>query len=404
MGRYSFFQIHLKSDSLKTPEPKWGLVLSGGGTKGAFEVGAWKAITELQIPVRGIAGTSIGALNAAMFLCLDIAKIEAIYKNISLYDILPVSENDKIDPHKDVFNSSNILAILREYMKKGGLDNSPLRKLIELNLDIDKIYKSPLDLGIVTFNIKTREPFRLFKEDIEPEKLTDYLLASANFPIFKTQNLAGKAFMDGGLYDNMPFNSLIQRGYNHIVSIDINGIGQTRKMENAENTYLKMIQSSEDLGGAFEFNHTRIEKNIRLGYLDTLKAFHKLFGNYYYFRRPAFNDLMIRFDIDTIRGLESAAKIYGLDRYRIYKADEFLDELEQHYKTAEARFVQNFPSGTGIRNISEFKKNSMSVYGISSLVHSLTENPANHNSIAKAFPNIAEAASAVIALKNYRKL
>ena len=46
----------------------------------------------------------------------------------------------------------------------------------------------------------------------------------------------------------------------------------------------------------------------------------------------------------------------------------------------------------------------MSVYGISALVHSLTENPANHSSIAKAFPNIAEAANAIIALENYRKL
>ncbi|MBR6088387.1 MAG: patatin-like phospholipase family protein, partial [Anaerolineaceae bacterium] len=186
---------------------KWGLVLSGGGTKGAYEVGVWKALRELHIPIRGIAGTSIGALNAAMFLCLEQKQIEEIYRNIRLSDVLPVS--GKIDPDKDVFDPSNLLAIIREFFLQRGLDNAQLRNMLETHLDIDRIYKSPLDLGIVTYNIPTKEAFQLFKEDIERDKLIDYLLASANFPIYKTQNVDGKHFLDGGLYDNMPFNLLI---------------------------------------------------------------------------------------------------------------------------------------------------------------------------------------------------
>ena len=88
-------------ESAKKRTPKWGLVLSGGGTKGAYEVGVWKALQELKIPLRGISGTSIGALNAAMFLCLDLKKIEEIYRDIRLTDVLPVAGN--IDPNKDVF-------------------------------------------------------------------------------------------------------------------------------------------------------------------------------------------------------------------------------------------------------------------------------------------------------------
>ncbi|MBR2100020.1 MAG: patatin-like phospholipase family protein, partial [Eubacterium sp.] len=151
----------------------------------------------------------------------------------------------------------------------------------------------------------------LFKEDIEPEKLIEYLLASANFPIYKTQNIDGKHFWDGGLYDNMPFNPLIGRGYTHLIVVDINGMGQTRKMENADKVYLNMISCSEDLGGTFEFNPGRIRHNMVLGYLDTLKAFHRLFGNYFFFRRPAFNDLLMRFDLETIHGLEKAGKLFA---------------------------------------------------------------------------------------------
>ena len=216
-------------ESSKKRTPKWGLVLSGGGTKGAYEIGVWKALQELKIPLRGISGTSIGALNAAMFLCMDLKKIEEIYRNIRLTDVLAVTGN--IDPSKDVFDPSNMRVIAKEFFARRGLDNAPLRNMLKTHLDIEKIYSSPLDLGIVTFNVKTREAFELFKEDIEKDKLIEYLLASANFPIYKTQNVDGKRFLDGGLYDNMPFNPLIERGYTHLIVADINGIGQTERLK-----------------------------------------------------------------------------------------------------------------------------------------------------------------------------
>ena len=102
----------VKRDLTFEQNEKWGLVLSGGGTKGAYEVGAWRAIRELKIPLRGIAGTSIGALNAALFLSSDLKQIEDIYRNIKLTDVLPVG--NEIDPDKDVFDPSNLLAITRD--------------------------------------------------------------------------------------------------------------------------------------------------------------------------------------------------------------------------------------------------------------------------------------------------
>ena len=44
---------------------KKGVVLEGGGTKGAYQIGAYEALRDLVIKITGIAGTSIGALNGA---------------------------------------------------------------------------------------------------------------------------------------------------------------------------------------------------------------------------------------------------------------------------------------------------------------------------------------------------
>ena len=403
MTERKLFKRLAKNEFSSRPDAKWGLVLAGGGTKGAYEVGVWKAIQELGIPLQGIAGTSIGALNAAMFLCMEQEQIENVYRNINITDVLPVS--DDIDPRKNIFDPANFFAIAKEYVVQRGLTNDPLRNMLVKNLDVDKIYDSPLDLGIVTYNVKTREPHQLFKEDIEKDKLIDYLLASANFPIYKAQTVDGKQFMDGGLYDNMPFNMLIERGYTHLIVVDINGVGMTRKLKNSEDVYIQMITCSEDLGGTFEFNKDRIERNMRIGYLDALKDFHALFGNQYFFHRNAFNDLLKRFDMNTIWGLETAAEFYNMDRTMIYTADEFLDELEERHDEMERKYQQKNMSGLRGAGLNDLKKAAVAGVGIPALVQAFTENPVSRSgNLGKAMPEMTDAANAIIELKNYRKL
>ena len=57
----------------------YGLVLEGGGAKGAYHVGAYKAIRELNIEIGGIAGTSIGAINGAMMVQGDYELLEKVW-------------------------------------------------------------------------------------------------------------------------------------------------------------------------------------------------------------------------------------------------------------------------------------------------------------------------------------
>ena len=198
---------------------------------------------------------------------------------------------------------------------------------------------------------------------------------------------------------------LIERGYTHLIVVDINGVGMTRKLKNSEDVYIQMITCSEDLGGTFEFNKDRIERNMRIGYLDALKDFHALFGNQYFFHRNAFNDLLKRFDMNTIWGLETAAEFYNMDRTMIYTADEFLDELEERHDEMERKYQQKNMSGLRGVGLNDLKKAAVAGVGIPALVQAFTENPVSRSgNLGKAMPEMTDAANAIIELKNYRKL
>lgn len=339
-------------------EKEYGLVLAGGGTKGAYQVGVYKALKGMKINVKAVVGTSIGALNGALVLQDDLEKMLNLYGSIKLNDILSI--DSKIDETKDIFSLKNIAKITKEYIEKRGISNDALRKTIEKYIDVDKIYNSDVDFGMITFSTKNKG-VELFKKDIPKEKMVDFLLASSCFPIFKSQNIDGEHFFDGGLYDNMPINMLIKKGYKNIIVVDVTGMGLKRKNA-SKNVYIKMIKPNEKVGGTFDFNKQQMKKNIELGYLDTLKSFNKVQGFNFYFKPDEFNKMLELFSLKTIFGLECAAKIYGIDKYKIYEKDEFLEKLMIEYKK-ELNNYKTIKKSLNIRknNIKNIFSNSRSV-------------------------------------------
>ena len=324
----------------------YALALSGGGTRGAYEVGAYKALNEIGINIKAIAGTSIGALNGAMFLSANLEKAEDMYNKIDISNVLDV-DND-INTDKDIFDFRNIFKIIKDYTKKKGLDNKPLKELIEKEVDIEKIYKSDIDFGLVTYSIKSKKALEVFKEDIKKEEFIDFLLASACFPIYKAQKIEDEEYFDGFFHDNMPINMLIKRGYKNIIAIDLGSKNANKKLID-KNVYVKLVKPSENLGGIFEFNKDRIKFNIKLGYLDTMKAFNKLRGHMYYFRPYEFNRLLYKFTLEELYGLEYAADIYNIDKYNIYTCKDFLNKILKKHREATRNYDK-------VRNTLDFKK------------------------------------------------
>lgn len=314
---------------------EYALVLAGGGTKGAYQVGVWKALKSIGIKIKAITGASIGAINGALIFQDDIDKMIEIYEKIEITDIMEIS--DKVDPNKNLFDISNIRQLLREYAQNKGLENAPLRETLIKNVDLDKIYNSDIDFGIISYSFKTREPIELFKNEIPKEKMYDYILASSCFPIFKSQKIGGQELVDGGFYDNAPVNMLIEKGYKNIIVANVEGIGFSQRTQD-RNIHLKVLSPSEDLGGIFNFNHEKISRNIILGYLDTMKAFNKMEGNYYYFPQQEFYKMIDEFNLQTIRGLETAAKMYKMDKYKPYDFEEFINELYERHQEAKVKY------------------------------------------------------------------
>ena len=311
------------------------LVLAGGGTRGAYQLGAWNALKETGISVRAIAGTSIGAINAAFIIQGDIEKMEQLYFNIDIDDVMDA--NIDMKKNKSLFSISNVVKVARDYVRHKGFSNEPLRRLLEKNLDLEKIYASDMDFGLVTYSIKDHKPLEILKKDIKKEEFIQYLLASACFPIYRAQKIGENVFLDGGLYDNLPINMMIKANYKRFIVIDSSAIGMRRGLI-SKDVYIKFIRPSESLGGIFEFDKERIRKNILLGYLDTLKAFSKLQGHRYYFKTDDFNEVLTEFNLQTIAGLEFAAKVYGMDQYKIYNSEDFFEELLNRHHEATARY------------------------------------------------------------------
>ena len=315
-------------------EKEFGLVLAGGGTKGAYQVGAWKALCEIGVNIKAIAGASIGALNGALFLQDEFMETVKMYENIKIDNIMKV---EGVNADKNIFNLSNIFNLAADYTKQKGIDNTPLREMIKKYIDMDKLYNSKINFGLVTYSVKNKTPLQVFKNDIPKEQMEDYLLASSCFPIFKPQILNDEEYFDGGLYDNIPSNMLIEKGYKNIIIIDIAGVGFSKKSI-SKDLYVKVISPSEDLGGTFEFNHERIINNIKLGYLDTMRSFNKLQGHIYYFKPEEFAKMLEVFNLQTIYGLEYAAQMYKIYKYREYTFEEFIEEVNKKQLEAEKTY------------------------------------------------------------------
>lgn len=259
---------------------EYGLVLAGGGAKGGYEIGVWKALRELEIPISAVAGTSVGALNGAIIVQGDYEKAYDMWTSLTTEDVIKVgSEVAAVQDRKN--KPMGMLTTFKAAFSTGGLDVTPLKELIENLVDEEKIRKSPIDFGMVTFSLSDFKPEVLFKEDIPEGKLVDYLLASSCFPAFKPHEIDNKRYIDGGVYDNMPISLMIRKKIKDIITVDISGPGVNRKVDKRGLNIIE-IKATDDLGGTLDFNGERSKANMELGYYDTLKAFGKLKGSRYF--------------------------------------------------------------------------------------------------------------------------
>lgn len=281
-------------------QQQYGLVLSGGGAKGAFEMGVWKALKECDYSLGAVIGTSVGALNAAMIAQDDYDIAMEFWSNLTINQVLDLNEkmtNTYVDQWSkesfDVFRNGFLTALFSD-----GLDISPLRHNLTRLICEDSIRNSPIRFGLVTVDITSLKPRQLMIDDIPQGQLIDYLLASAALPIFQKQEIDGKTYLDGGFFDNVPINFMLEQNFSQIISVEFPAPGM-RKWVRDNNAEIITVNNSEFLGGILNFDTRQIEQNIQLGYLDAMKVFGALNGKHYYLNTQKSNTFFRKF-IDTL--------------------------------------------------------------------------------------------------------
>ena len=249
--------------------PKKALVLAGGGARGSYQVGVWRALTELGWNPQIITGTSVGSLNGAMF-ALDLYETARdMWTSIRSQDVMELPEETR--------NLTELHQFLRDVVRAGGMDVTPLEEIVERVLDEDALRASPIRFGLVTVEKRGLKPRELPLEEIPKGKVKDYLLASAAcFPALRAKQIDGVQFLDGGYRDNMPTGLAQKMGAEELVCVDLEGVGIT--LPNRTGLPTTMVRSYWELGDILHFDPDTARRNIELGYYDTLRAFGRLRG------------------------------------------------------------------------------------------------------------------------------
>ena len=113
-----------------------GLVLSGGGAKGAYEVGVWKALTDVGITDRisVISGTSVGALNAGLFVCTPVKEAEKLWRNEVGIDTFLMPDTDTVEALLEVVIKDILSGAAKANLRYANEeDNSELLKKVKKN-------------------------------------------------------------------------------------------------------------------------------------------------------------------------------------------------------------------------------------------------------------------------------
>ena len=256
------------------------LVLGGGGAKGSYEVGVWKALNKLNMKFDIVTGVSIGSINGAFYAANEYKKCLKMWRTITTNDLFDVAIGSKL--------SKEDLQSLVKQMSTGGISFANAEKFLKKNINEEKVRKSKINYGLVTISLTNKKPRFLTKEQIPYGKLVDYICASSIcYPFVHTQDINDESFIDGGFYDGIPINLAIDMGATEIVAVDLSVLAINKKPKD-KNVKVDVIKMKDKTPLTLTFTKEYADKNIKYGYNDTMKHFNKLDGNIYTFKK---NDL-----------------------------------------------------------------------------------------------------------------
>lgn len=307
---------------------KIGLVLSGGGAKGAYEIGVCKALSAMGADkyIDTIAGTSVGALNAVLLESQGTEYSEKIWNNLTIDDLLNVDWKritkfprlpDYSDPDyiglrpdnivdsiflggKSLYKSLKKENAVTDFVKNGlPFNQERISQLIDENVYFDRLTRK---IFVACCDIDGEVKY--FHLNLYPPHIQKKIvLASSALPVVYTGacgiNINGTDYFDGGIAgdeSNTPISCLYNNGCRSIIAVhlkhDANLINQYcdfqgRYHYNKNNYYtdnndIINIIPSKNLGGmltgTLNLNNMKVKRDIELGYHDTYNHMDEIFS------------------------------------------------------------------------------------------------------------------------------
>lgn len=298
---------------------KVGLVLSGGGAKGAYQVGVLKCMADMGMSVDAVAGASIGALNGAVVA--SAGNIGEASEHLSLL-WRTLAEESPLKANKLVVASylgylcllgtsrlSPLLTIGKSFLahKKlldlGVLDDSPVRKLVDAYTSPGKL-KTGLPLFVSIFEsrdiletvmeaaigilglVDTKPSEFIHVQAFPDDQQRDVILASASLPmLFAPQKIDGKLYVDGGVggwqkaQGNTPITPLItMANCSHVIVTHLGDGSLWNRHDFPETTVLEVrpkqpITQESMFQDLLNFRADKINRWIDQGYEDAHRCF-----------------------------------------------------------------------------------------------------------------------------------
>ena len=270
----------------------YAIALEGGGAKGGYEVGVWKALEEMGVRYNAVSGTSVGALNGALMAMRDLPRAISAWEDIRLDKVIDFDADQEENLRKvvsgevEIGDIHELIPQAYEVIRRRGLDVAPLRAWVREVVDSRKIKQSDVRLFIATVSLTDRKGLEVCVNDLEEDEICDMLLASAYHPTFRLEKLGGKLYADGGFIDSLPLHVLVENGYKDIIAVRIpSRFARQRRFKIPEDVNVRYIDTDADLGGVLNFSAEQARRDMAIGYFDAWHDLCGLYGKHYYIER-----------------------------------------------------------------------------------------------------------------------
>ena len=230
---FSLFSIKVYTAEIsKNDRPRIGLVLSGGGAKGAAHIGVLRVLEQNNVPIDYIVGTSIGSYVGGLYaLGYRVDEVEKIMLGLpwadGYSDFIPRQSLQFEDKKsRDQYNISVRLGYSegRFKMPQGFLLGQTISQLLQQSTGLVSVFSA--ENGFDQLSI----PYRAVASDLvtaipavlSSGNLSQAIKASSAVPgIVAAVNIDGRLLVDGGITNNMPIDVIKKMGAEHIIAVDI---------------------------------------------------------------------------------------------------------------------------------------------------------------------------------------